>query len=84
MGVVKTILSIYIFILFIRALLSWLPPSAADSGVVGQFNHLIIRITEPVLKPVRRAIPALRVGTVGLDLSVLLVIVALSVLVKVL
>jgi len=80
MGFVQTVITVYIFILVIRALLSWLPPANADSGAIGQFNHLVIRLTEPVLKPVRRTIPALRVGTVGLDLSVLIVIVVLTII----
>ncbi len=52
MNLISTLINIYMYILLIRALLSWFPVSTGNP--VAQF---IYKITEPVLAPVRRAIP---------------------------
>ena len=61
-----------------RMLLSWFP--MAPDGVFGQVSRVLFTVTEPVLGPVRRVVPPLRVGNVGLDLSVMIVIVGLQIL----
>lgn len=60
--------NVFIFCLFVQALMSWLP-NAGASPVSGLLNS----ITAPVLRPVRRFIPP--VG--GLDLSTLAAIIGL-------
>ena len=60
--------NIFIFALFIQALMSWLP-NAGSSPVAG----LLHSITAPVLKPVRRFVPPMG----GLDLSTLVAIIGL-------
>ena len=60
--------NIFIFALFIQALLSWLPNSNA-SPVSG----LLQGITRPVLEPIRRFVPPMG----GLDLSSLVAIIGL-------
>jgi YggT family protein len=79
MNVVRWLLTIYIFILFARALLSWLPPEA-ERGALGKASHATRVLTEPVLAPVRRVVPVVRVGDVGLDMSFFIVFLALIVL----
>ena len=51
-----------------------------DSPVI-KIQAALARVCEPVLRPVRRIIPPVRVGGVGLDLSVLVVFLVISVLV---
>ena len=60
--------NLFIYAMFIQALLSWLP-NAGASPVAG----LLDAITSPVLAPVRRFVPPMG----GLDLSVLVAIIAL-------
>jgi YggT family protein len=43
-----------------------------------KIQHVLSAICEPVLRPVRRIIPPVRVGGVGLDLSVLIVFLVIS------
>jgi YggT family protein len=55
---VKTLLcdliSIYVVILFLRAIFSWFPP---PSGGMATFYRILLDLTEPVLAPLRRVIP---------------------------
>jgi YggT family protein len=79
MGFIQTLITIYIFIIFVRAMLSWLPPSS-NHGVVHQVSRVTYLMTEPVLRPVRGLMPMVRVGGQGLDLSVFVVILLLIIL----
>lgn len=67
--VLSLVLTLYTWILIARALVSWVSPDPYNPIV--QFLH---RVTEPVLAPVRRRLPGY--GT-GLDLSPLIVIIAI-------
>jgi YggT family protein len=66
---------LYILILFARAILSWFP--AAPGSGLQRLTGALDRLTEPVLGPVRRLIPPLRVGGAGIDLSIMIVLFAL-------
>ena len=63
-------LNIYMWLIIIRALLSWVNPDPYNPVV--QFLH---RTTEPALSLVRRMFPRLLLWTTGLDLSPFIVIV---------
>ncbi|MBF0280117.1 MAG: YggT family protein [SAR324 cluster bacterium] len=67
--VLSAVLDIYTFILVARALISWVSPDPRN-----QIVQLLHRLTEPVLAPVRRTIPPIG----GMDLSVLVVLVAIQ------
>ncbi len=75
-----TLTSIYTFAIFARVLFSWIPLSP-DSPVT-VVRTWLVRITEPVMGPLRRALPAVRMGRVALDLSPIVLIIALQVLVS--
>ena len=65
-------------------MLSWLTFSgrlAYDSPVF-KIQRVLASICEPVLRPIRRLIPPVQVGGVGLDLSVLIVFLVIEVLVN--
>jgi len=62
-------LTIYLWIVIIRALISWVNPDPWNPIV--QFLH---RATEPVLAPIRRRLPTWRWG---IDFSPLVVILAI-------
>jgi YggT family protein len=73
--VVCILLTIYWLILFARILTSWFPPPM--SGIGRTLWDLIHDVTEPVLRLVRGLLPPVRMGTVGLDLSPIIVFIAL-------
>jgi YggT family protein len=62
--------------LFARVILSWFP--LQRGGIMAKVNGFLIRITDPVLGPVRRALP--RMGM--FDLSPILVFLVLEIVVR--
>ncbi|MGH7267391.1 MAG: YggT family protein [Candidatus Rokuibacteriota bacterium] len=65
--VVDYVLWAYMWIIIIRALISWVNPDPWNPIV--QFLH---RVTEPVLRPIRRRLPM-----TGIDISPIVVILAI-------
>jgi YggT family protein len=65
------LLRLYIYALFGRIILSWFPISPG-SGLASVFSALYT-VTEPVLGPVRRLLPPIGMGGMGLDLSPIIV-----------
>ena len=69
-------------VLLAYSILSWVTVSGRmnfDSPVF-KIQRVLGKICEPVLRPVRNLIPPVQVGGVGLDLSVLIVFLVISVL----
>ena len=60
-----TILNIYSFVLFGRAIMSWFDPTFSSS-----IGRVIYDVTEPVIAPIRQVIPPIA----GLDLSIMVTI----------
>lgn len=68
--ILRFTLNIYIWIVIIRALLSWIQiPS------LYQLNVVLYKITEPLLRPIRKYVPPYKTG--GLDVSPMILIIAL-------
>ncbi len=67
-GIVCLLLQVYWFVLLLHVIFSWVPrpPEPIMPFVIG-----IRRIVEPAAAPLRKIIPPLRLGGVGLDLSIL-------------
>ena len=78
MGLVCTLLFLYFIAIFARILLSWFP--VTPGTFLAQVNSALYTVTEPVLGPLRRAIPPVRLGAMALDLSPLIVILGLQLL----
>ncbi len=78
MGLIASLINLYVLAIFARAILSFFPISQG-SPVAGVASFLY-RITEPVLAPVRRALPPMG----GLDLSPLVVIIGLQIAARIL
>jgi len=70
---------LYLIALFGRIILSWFP--IEPGTLLASVFSFLFSITEPVLGPLRRAIPPVRMGGMGLDLSPIIVIFALQLLV---
>lgn len=71
MGLICAILQIYTWIIFARIILSWVrvEPGTGLASVAS----VVYNLTEPVLGPIRSAIPPMRMGMAALDLSPLIV-----------
>jgi YggT family protein len=67
----EIVLEVYFWIIIVRALLSWVNPDRYNPIV-----QFLYRVTEPVLRPIRRRLPM----EMGLDFSPLIVILAIKVL----
>jgi YggT family protein len=69
--IVCRLIQAYIIILFARIIISWFPisPGGGMSTVYG----FLYSLTEPVLGPIRRVIPPIGMGGMGLDLSPMIV-----------
>lgn len=64
-GLLDYVLTIYIWVIIIRALITWVNPDPNSPIVM-----ILYRLTEPVLRPVQRRMPDIG----GLDLSPIVVI----------
>ena len=76
LNLVSTVISIYVWLLIAQAVLSWL----VAFGIVNRYNRVVAtigdflwRITEPLLRPIRRVIPDLG----GIDISPVILILLL-------
>ena len=68
----------YLVVIFARIICSWFPISP-DSTLASIYAFLHT-VTEPVLGPLRRVIPPMGMGGMGLDLSPLIVIFGITIL----
>ncbi len=78
MGIICTILALYVWVVIARIILEWIP--VPGDHPVGQVRRGLARVTDPVLMPLRRAIPPLRTGSIALDLSPIVLILGLQVI----
>lgn len=84
LGLIADLLYLFLLVLIAYAVLSWFTVSgrlAYDSPVL-RIQRVLASICEPVLRPVRNIIPPVRVGGVGIDLSVLIVFLVVDVLIS--
>jgi YggT family protein len=64
--IIHVVLSIYMWVIIARAILSWVNPDPYN-----QIVQFLYRVTEPVLAQVRRWLPF---GRMGIDISPIIVI----------
>ena len=77
------LLSVFLLLLIGRLILSWVQAFARDwrpRGVVLVIAEVVFTATDPPLRFLRRYIPTLRLGTVALDLSFMLLFLVVLVL----
>lgn len=79
MILIHELISLYIWVLIITALLSWFPASSGSGGLAS-VQRVLRAITEPVLRPLRQILPRPRLGGVGVDFSVLVAILLLEII----
>jgi YggT family protein len=76
-GLIRLLLELYMLVLIVYSVLSWFRPSYGSPLVKVQM--WLGRLCDPVLNRVRRVLPTARIGDVGIDLSVLVVIIGIQV-----
>ena len=80
---VATLLLLFEVALVVRAALSWtvaLAGPSAPGSIRRRLSACVRAVTEPVLAPVGRVLPPLRLGSVALDTSFIAVFVAIVLL----
>lgn len=76
--IICTALLLYLIAVFGRIILSWFPldPNGFGATLAG----FLYMVTDPILGPLRRNIPPVRLGAVALDLSPIIVIFGIGIL----
>ncbi len=74
-AVVSAALNVLFWIIFIQALLSWIPGLVQGSGWLAALDRAASRVTEPLLRPIRERMPS---GAV-VDFSPLVLLVLIQV-----
>jgi len=80
------VLAIYLVVLIGRMIFSWIQVFAREwrpSGVVLVLAETVFTLTDPPLKLLRRYIPPLRLGTVAMDLSYMVLFIVVLILLQV-
>ncbi|OGW36953.1 MAG: hypothetical protein A2010_05530 [Nitrospirae bacterium GWD2_57_9] len=71
--VLDVVLNIYMWVIIIRALISWVNPDPYNPIV-----QILTKMTEPVLAPIRKLVPAYKIGIDFSPLIAILVIIFLQ------
>ena len=76
-ALIDNLLTVFLILIFARIILSWFPPSG---GVIDQIRELVGRAPDWAMEPLRKVIPPVRVGSMALDLSPLILIIGIQIL----
>ncbi|MBK0330509.1 YggT family protein [Brachybacterium halotolerans subsp. kimchii] len=80
-------LLLYTLVLLARLVLDWIRSYARDfrpRGIVLLLFEIVFTLTDPPVRALRRVIPPLRLGSFSLDLSLLILLLVCSLLMRVL
>ena len=78
MNAICLILQLYVLVVIVRVIFSWV--RVTPDTPVATIYSVIYGATEPVLGPLRRAIPPMRMGAGAIDLSPLIIIIGVQLL----
>ena len=78
MTIVCSLIQLYVLLLVVRVVMSWFPIS--PNGPAETVAGFLYMVTDPVLVPLRRILPPVRMGAMALDLSPIVAFFGLSVL----
>ncbi|PHP52185.1 YggT family protein [Actinomyces ruminis] len=73
-SIISSLLNLYVLILLIRVVLDWIQLFARSwrpTGVVLVLANIVYGLTDPPLRQIRRFVPLVRLGGVGIDLGFL-------------
>jgi YggT family protein len=74
------VLLLFLIALVVRAVLDWTSMLASGGRGIARAQEISHRVTEPVIGPVRRLLPPVRIGDLRIDLAFTVVFVATVVL----
>jgi YggT family protein len=84
MDILCWLLTVYWIVLLIWVISSWLAMMAGELGAVARrANRLTSPLVDPLVRPLRNMLPPVRLGSVGLDLSPILLFVIVGVLLSI-
>lgn len=78
MSAICFVLQVYWIVVVARIIMEWIPVSYDHP--LARLRSVLRSVTEPVLGPLRRLIPPVRLGGAGLDLSPIILLISLSLL----
>ncbi len=78
MSAICFVLQVYWIVLVARIIMEWIPVSYDHP--LARLRSVLRSVTEPILGPLRRLLPPVRLGGVGLDLSPIILLITLSLL----
>ena len=84
--IIEGLLWFFIALLWIRFIVDWVQVFARSwrpRGALLVLLEVVYSITDPPIKALRKVIPPLRIGSIALDLSFLIVLVAAYILLRV-
>ncbi len=76
LSILARLINLYTLIVVARILFTWIPVNPWTP--LGKVVHVLASITDPILNPIRRLIPPIRSGAMAIDLSPLILVLALS------
>ena len=79
LDLIATLLEIYFYAVLIWVILSWIQVSSTHP--LGRVQIFLDRIIYPIILPIRRVIPPVRLGAGALDLSPIVLLVGLRILI---
>jgi len=81
-SLISSFLNLYVLVLITRLVLEYVAIFSRDwrpRGPVLLLSELVFTLTDPPLKAIRKFVPSLRIGSVSLDLSFLILLFAISI-----
>ncbi len=78
LDLVRAALDIYFYAVFAWVILSWIPMSGGHP--LARLQEILDRIILPVIRPLRRVVPPIRLGGGALDLSPLILLVGIRII----
>ncbi len=79
LDLVVTLLQVYFYAVFAWVILSWIRVSSTHP--LGRVQVFLDRIIYPVILPIRRVVPPIRIGGGALDLSPIILLVGIQILI---
>ncbi len=80
--VLVTLLEIYFYAVFAWVILSWIRVSSVHP--LGRVQTFLDRIIYPIILPIRRVLPPIRIGGGALDLSPIVLLIGIRILIGIL
>jgi YggT family protein len=81
-AVISSLLNLYVLILIARLVLEYVSIFARDwrpKGPLLLLTETVYTLTDPPLKAIRKVVPNIRIGSVSLDLSFIVLLLAISI-----